>query len=113
MIGDKRYPPSVGGSPAADMPPREETFHYPYNKKIDDIERIVNSKRINYKPSMQNTPYFILKDGSRDIGELVIDNNNENFGNYVPYGDKKYKTDPYTGWIQIEQVNNYNYWSSY
>ena len=71
MTGDKWYPSSVGGSPAAEMPLREETFHYPYNKKVDDIERIVNSKRINYKPSMSNIPYFILKDGSRDRGEEI------------------------------------------
>ena len=54
------------------MPMRGETFHYPFNEKIDDIERIVSSKRINYKPKMSNKPYFVLKDGTLDRG--IIDN---------------------------------------
>ena len=108
------------------MPFREETFHYPYNKKIDDLERVVNSKRINFKPSMQNTPYFVLKNGTLDIGKVnstateeIKDDQGNVIGTkkyYIPDDgnkDKKYKIDPYTGAIQIKQKNNYNYWSSY
>ena len=99
----------MGGAPADGMPFREETFHYPYNKKIDDLERVVNSKRINFKPSMQNTPYFVLKNGSLDIGKQVTeeikDDQDKVTGTrqyYVPDDDnkeKQYKIHPYTGEI--------------
>lgn len=41
MIGDEIFPPNIGGAPDVGMPMRQETFYYPQNKKIDDIERIV------------------------------------------------------------------------